>query len=872
MTSHAPRKPELAISRFSALLMLPCLLGLGLGCNSSSSGFSGTRPSGTGSAEIGGSVSGLTGELALRLNGDEELVVMTNGAFTFLADLDDGDRYSVTVAAQPAQQLCVIDPSTSAGNFQGEAVTDIVIDCENAASVSGVASGVRSPFVLRLTNGMEEEDLVIGEDGPFAFVDSVTGEGDFSVEIATQPSAQRCEVTGGTGSIAAGDLANIAVDCATGVRRMAIVVSETEGTIQPFALDAESGGLSAAGAGASVSGALTAVALHPSGRFVVATDRDANQVLSYSVDPFSAELSVVGSASTGGTSPAAIAIDPTGRFVYVAHDGSNSIAIFALNHATGALTQVGTPVGAGLAPVGLAAHPSGRFVYAVNRDSDSVSQFAVDTTTGTLSVVGEAQSVGASPASIAVGPLGRSAYVANAVDETISVFSIDSATGVLSATGSAVAAAPSPVAVTVGPARRFVYVSHDGAGAVGGPTGPEISTYAIEADTGLIEEVGARVATAVSPGPLVIDATRQFGVIAGAVSGDLTTYSISTETGALTEVGITSADAGAVSVAFANPFELRYPEFLRETRMQVLDPATGELSLVGVGTEARSVVFEPAGRFGYGADRVVIVDPETGVLVSGPELPFERTAAPLFDPTGRFLYQLASNPERISTFAIDEEAGALGALETFSLNRTWESRGVAVVDPAGRFIYVSGSGASPDSVERLVISVDPESGLPSAVEATPDNADIPIFQFAPEPSGRFLFAPSGFNSVQTFSVDSITGALTELQTATVPQILPFFAQLHPTGRFLYVRSAADWISAFRIDPATGALTQTGEPIRIFSDDVGPAFDFDSTGRFLFADFSVDIGPPGTAIFEVDLATGALSGLSRAVYEEFSGED
>src|SRR5262245_41178844 len=55
---------------------------------------------------IGGTVSGLEGDLVLQLNGAGDLSISADGDFTFDDTIVDGDDYAVTVVSAPRGQLC----------------------------------------------------------------------------------------------------------------------------------------------------------------------------------------------------------------------------------------------------------------------------------------------------------------------------------------------------------------------------------------------------------------------------------------------------------------------------------------------------------------------------------------------------------------------------------------------------------------------------------------------------------------------------------------------------------------------------------------------------------------------------------------------
>jgi 6-phosphogluconolactonase len=90
---------------------------------------------------------------------------------------------------------------------------------------------------------------------------------------------------------------------------------------------------------------------------------------------------------------AEIAVHPTGRFVYASNRGHDSIAVFSVDARTGQLTLLAnTPTG-GKTPRNFALDPSGRWLLAANQRSDDIVTFAIHPTKGTLTRAGGAVAV-----------------------------------------------------------------------------------------------------------------------------------------------------------------------------------------------------------------------------------------------------------------------------------------------------------------------------------------------------------------------------------------------------------------------------------------------------------------------------------------------
>lgn len=133
---------------------------------------------------------------------------------------------------------------------------------------------------------------------------------------------------------------------------------------------------------------------------------------------------------------------------------------------------------------------------------------------------------------------------------------------------------------------------------------------------------------------------------------------------------------------------------------------------------------------------------------------------------------------------------------------------------------------------------------------------------------KFLYIPMGDATVQGFSIDRSTGALTPIPGNPVTVAggvgTADGAWSDPLGRFLFVGSegfADIWV--FQIDPTTGALIATaGSPFTtgLSSADI---MTVDASGKFLYVgQGSVSSGVAG---FSIDQSTGALTPLANSPF-------
>ncbi len=84
--------------------------------------------------------------------------------------------------------------------------------------------------------------------------------------------------------------------------------------------------------------------VHPSGRFVYASNRGDDSIAIFSVDLTTGKLTRTVHPKTGGTTPRMFTIDPSGTHLYAANQGSSTITSFAIDVADGSLTSIGSPI------------------------------------------------------------------------------------------------------------------------------------------------------------------------------------------------------------------------------------------------------------------------------------------------------------------------------------------------------------------------------------------------------------------------------------------------------------------------------------------------------------------------------------------------
>ncbi len=137
------------------------------------------------------------------------------------------------------------------------------------------------------------------------------------------------------------------------------------------------------------------------GKFVYLINELAGTITVFSYTAENAAMTQVQTISTlpkdfsGNNTCAEIVLHPSGKFLYASNRGHDSIAVFTVDRQTGKLTFVEHQSTTGHTPRHFAIDPTGRWLLAENQGSDLVVVFAIDPDTGKLRPTGQSISVGA---------------------------------------------------------------------------------------------------------------------------------------------------------------------------------------------------------------------------------------------------------------------------------------------------------------------------------------------------------------------------------------------------------------------------------------------------------------------------------------------
>lgn len=650
--------------------------------------------------------------------------------------------------------------------------------------------------------------------------------------------------------------------------RFAYVANAGDNTLSIYAVDAQTGLLHPRGY-VPTAEAPSALALHPSGRFLYAIHPDAGQISGYAVSESGGLAPLAGSPFDTEAGPVSVSADPSGRFIYLAQDDGGLFA-YAVDAQSGALTQVDR-VESGLDEAAIVVGPSGRFVYANGINDATLATFSVNDATGALTQIDVVASARVS--ALAVDRLGRYLYVPARDANTLSIYTLDPETGIpgsgpITTTMTGAASGIVPVLLQPGPVLLQpgdVYLAH--------PT----ATNAVSGhrfDGGAATSLGSTSSTGSNPQSVAATPSGDFVYIANRDTHDISIYSHSATS--FSTVGTIRTrlhpaslviSTGVADVAFTPTFAYTTDWASDQISIYAINASTGALSLNHTLEDVSKPLFiteAPSGAFAYVANNDVVL--AYGISAQSPFLTSVPTDAfddifPLtlaVEPSGRFAYVV--DQDAILVYEVGADGGMLqiDGLDVISGGDPIIAIGA---DPTGRFLH-----AVTDGGDVLVYQIDSDSGELTSVLPPAALAGGNLVSVGEDPSGRFVYVvDQGTNAVITYRVDAATGALTLVQNEpTVGGGDPETVVVHPSGRFAYVtvsgasNTQPGALVAYTINAATGALALVG-PVPT---GIEPrSLDIDVSGRFAYVANEVS---NTVSVYGIHPTTGALTPLGTPI--------
>jgi 6-phosphogluconolactonase (cycloisomerase 2 family) len=847
-------------------------------------------------------VSGLSGGgLVLQDNGGDNLAINANGKAAFPTALATGTAYRVTVFTQPANptQVCVV--GNGAGTVTAGAATAVTVTCTTLSfSVGGSVSGLSGGGLTLQDNG--GDTLSVTANGSFVFPTPIASGANFSVSVATQPTApyQSCVVSAGSGTVTSGDITNVAVTCivntytvggtVTGLSGSGLVLQDNGGNnlavtangIFTFSSPVASGGAYSvsvltqpsspsqtctvgSGAGTIINGGVVNVTLTcTTNKYTVGGSvaglRGSGLVLQ---DNGGNNLAVAASGAFAFTTPVTsgapyavtVLTQPTSPSQTCTVGGSTgtvtsaNIGTVTINCTTNTYTVGGTVTG--LSGTGLVLQDNGGNDLTVASGASSGPSaaipfsFSTPVASGTPYAVTVLAQPGSPSQTCTVG--GGAGTVTSA---NIGTVTINCTTNTYPVGGTVSGLAGSGLTLT------------DNGGDSLAVTRNGTFVFATPVSSG----AGYSVAVSNQPTGLSQTCTISAGsgsgtVTASAVTSIVVTCTTNTYTVGGTVRGLAQFASGAA------------------TGLTLQDNGTSNFSVNANGSATASFQFATTVASGgtYGVTTFAVPEGYTCVVANGAGTITNANVTSVIvtcGEIGAYLYVTNSADDTISIFSVDKNSGALlplagGPVATGTQTPISMVRGCTYSDFYDT-LYVASSGSNTVSsylasraTGALSVITSPVSTLPGTSPEFIDSTD----------SGCFAITlNNGTNSLSSFST---TSSATTLAAGPIPAdgdapIASANLSLSDANNNEFdveyvANEVSGTISAFNVNPTTGAFTEIGAPTSAGTnpDGVAAAYITDTNNRVTDALLYVaNAGSATISEYSVDANTGALSLLTE----------
>ncbi len=162
---------------------------------------------------VGGTITGVTGDVLLKNNGGDDialtgLVASSSTPFTFDTEIEEGSAYLVTVDGKPAGYTCTVNNGSGTASAD---VTNVAIECEiQRYTIGGTISGLTHGTLTLLNNG--GDSIAFSGDGSFTFPTAIAWGSTYEVTLASYPGSLACNVGNERGTVS-GNVTSVQVRC-----------------------------------------------------------------------------------------------------------------------------------------------------------------------------------------------------------------------------------------------------------------------------------------------------------------------------------------------------------------------------------------------------------------------------------------------------------------------------------------------------------------------------------------------------------------------------------------------------------------------------------------------------------------------------------
>ena len=582
---------------------------------------------------------------------------------------------------------------------------------------------------------------------------------------------------------------------------------------------------------------------HPNNKFLYVAGRGGG-VGGFSVNPDTGEMvAVPGSPFKSGERTRSLTIHPSGKFLYASNAYTNDVSAYHINPLTGALSQLkNSPfhageegpfddtyaklpdvnVNRGGLPYYIDAHPSGKFVYVTNWMAASVSMFRVNESTGDLTLIERPMETGLTPYAVASHPSGKYLYVSTWGGNDLWGYHVDPQSGKLThIEGSPFAVqGQKPVDITFNKDGTLVYTANNGS--------MNVSVMDVDVASGKL-----RFKDMVMSRAGAIDIDFAYGAKPVSVIPEFL-FGLD-ETGAKLNMfqpadnafkHLGSAATGKQPVAIASDPQNRFVYVANKGNNTISGfkvHANGEMQPIkGLPLEVAQppdkLLIDANGWFLYVLNgqsntiTVYLIHMQTGQLaeVQGSPLKLEAQAHDIvLDPTARFLYVLSDKGKSVAVYRFREAiTPALFEIVDYGSPFAFEGQpDVLRIDATGRFAVI----IQDKHLELRLVHVSSGALVP-ANEALPKAKAVrlrfkeKILDAAFSVYGDYVYVLTS-NRVQVYQVNRINGALTAQGKGFALQQKAKGLLMDPSGKQVYVVTTDKQLQRLDIDSESGLITR-----------------------------------------------------------------
>lgn len=163
------------------------------------------------SYNLSGTVSGLNGTVVVAVN-SETVIINSNGNVDLGDGFTSGTSVNLSISSQPDSQRCAITSSNTV-TFTDSDINNVVIDCVNVFSISGVATGLGRALDLEYSYGQQTSQDTINADGSFTLSNTFIEGTEVSFNVLPAVG-HNCTVTPQS-LVVTSNVDNLALECNT---------------------------------------------------------------------------------------------------------------------------------------------------------------------------------------------------------------------------------------------------------------------------------------------------------------------------------------------------------------------------------------------------------------------------------------------------------------------------------------------------------------------------------------------------------------------------------------------------------------------------------------------------------------------------------